>query len=438
MKASTILGLNARTQLFSYLYNRKKGKAIAVSKIKTEKVLKANDVATPKIIKKFKKPSDILNFKWYSLPDSFALKPSRGLGGEGIIVVKKRTRDNEGWITTARKRITPEDLKLHTLDILEGAYSLNNSPDVGFIQEYVGRHKAFRRLAYRGTPDIRVIVFNKIPVMAMMRLPTKDSGGRSNLHQGAVGVGIDLTTGITTKAIWYTKYIKYKPGTKRKLHGIKIPFWTKILRLAIEGQQVSGLGYLGIDIMIHPEKGPMIIELNNQPGLQIQLANGVGLRKRLERVEDLHVRDTEHGIKIAKALFSTPLSDRVRSDEAILTISALEEITIKGQDKTRKKVTAKVDTGAWRTSISESLAQKMGLLEKNNILWSKTVRSSLGEQVRPIISLTFWLSGRKITTAASVAKRMALKYPIIIGRKDLKGLLIDPQISIDRIKKARQ
>ena len=75
-----------------------------------------------------------------------------------------------------KKRVTAEDLKLHTLDILEGAYSMGNEPDSAFIQEYVARHSAFRKYAFRGTPDVRVIVFNKIPIMAMLRLPTKESG----------------------------------------------------------------------------------------------------------------------------------------------------------------------------------------------------------------------------------------------------------------------
>ena len=42
--------------------------------------------------------------------------------------------------------------------------------------------------------------------------------------------------------------------------------------------------------------------------------------------------------------------------------------------------------------------------------------------------MTYWLSGRRVTTSASVAKRMSLKFPVIIGRKDLKGFLVNPEI----------
>ena len=211
MKVSNILGLNARTQLFAYKYNTRRGKRIADSKLQTARILKIAGVPIPEIYKKFRDPRDVIDFDWINLPSSFALKPSRGLGGEGIIVVKKRAFKKDSnkkeleqsiWLTTQKTRVSIDDLKLHALDILEGAYSMGNVPDVAFIQEYIGRHKAFRKYAYRGTPDIRIIVFNKVPVMAMLRLPTKESGGRANLHQGAIGVEVDIATGITTKAIW--------------------------------------------------------------------------------------------------------------------------------------------------------------------------------------------------------------------------------------------
>jgi alpha-L-glutamate ligase-like protein len=425
MKITSILGLNARTQLFSYKYNSVKGKYIADSKIQSERVLLKAEVSTPQIIKKFRNPKEIFKFNWDSLPSSFALKPSRGMGGEGIIVVKKRANAPAfGWITTQKTIVNVDDLKLHTLDILEGAYSMGNVPDVAFIQEYVGRHKAFRRYAYRGTPDIRIIVFNKVPVMAMLRLPTKESGGRANLHQGAIGVGIDIATGITTKAIWHGEYIKYKPETTRKLHGVKIPEWTICLETAVKAQIASGLGYLGVDIVLHPEKGPMVIELNAQPGLQIQLANGEGLRKRLERVEDLEVRDAEHGVKIAKAIFAGRFPDRVAATEGVKTIGTKEEVRIIGENGKKITVWAKVDTGAWRTSIDKTLAHDLGLLSKTNVLWNKTFKSTLGTEKRPIIAIRFYLAGRRVNTMASVADRSKLRRPLIIGRRDLTGYLI--------------
>lgn len=427
MKVSSILGLNARTQSFAYKYNTKRGKNIADSKIQTARVLKNAKVAHPQIYKKFIEPREVMEFDWNTLPGKFALKPSRGMGGEGIIVVKRRLKDG-GWLTTQKERIKAEDLKLHTLDILEGAYSMGNVPDVAFIQEYVGRAKVFKRWAYRGTPDIRIIVFNRIPVMAMLRLPTKESGGRANLHQGALGVGIDIATGITTKAIWHGSEIVFKPGTERKLRGIKIPNWDMILETAIKAQEVSHLGYLGVDIVLHPDKGPMVLELNAQPGLQIQLANGEGLKKRLERVEDLQVGDLEHGVRIAKALFAGRFENRKAVTEGIKTIGAAEEIKVVSSAGKRVKVMAKIDTGAWSSSIDKKFAESLGLLADGKVLWYRRKMSALGENSWPVIDVSFWIAGRKIKTTMGVSDRSKLTYKVLIGRTDLQGFLVRPWI----------
>lgn len=436
MKVSSILGLNARSQIFAYRYNTRRGKNIADSKIQTAGVLRRAGVPHPKIYKKFRDPNDVTSFDWNSLPDKFALKPSRGLGGEGIIVVKKKLVDG-GWLTTQKEKVTVSDLKLHTLDILEGAYSMGNVPDVAFIQEYVGRHPVFRRWAYRGTPDIRVIVFNKVPVMAMLRLPTKESGGRANLHQGAIGVGVDIATGITTKAIWHGSQIVFKPGTTKKLRGIKIPNWNKVLETAVNAQMASHLGYIGVDIVLHPDKGPMVLEMNAQPGLQIQLANGEGLRRRLDRIDDLDVRDAEHGVKIAKALFAGRFPDRVAAEEGIKTIKAVEEVKVLSVDLTKVPVLAKIDTGAWSSAIDRKFAKEIGILNKNTVLWYKRKLSSLGEEKRPVIPVTLWIAGRKIKTDMTVADRKLLRYQVLIGRVDLQGFLVSPEIDKENLREAK-
>jgi alpha-L-glutamate ligase-like protein len=430
MKLSSILGLNARTRLYSYPHNTKRGKRIAASKLLTGRVLKKAGIPSPTIYVKFKNPEDIFSFDWDSVPGAFAIKPSKGFGGEGIIVIKKKIKQKDGntyWVSTQRKRMTIADFQLHVMDILEGAYSYGNIPDSAFIQEYVGRDKSFRKFAYRGTPDIRIIVFNRVPVMAMLRLPTKESGGRANLHQGAIGVGVDIATGITTKAVMYDTPITFKPDTKRKLHGIRIPQWDKILEMAVRCQEVSRLGYLGADIVIHPEKGPMVLELNSMPGLGIQLANHAGLQQRVNRIDELKVRNSEHGVNIAKALFSEYFSDNVGKKEKEV-VSALEEILVKAGNKKRHKVLAKIDTGAWRTSIDIGLAKELQLLEPENIIRNRVVKSSLGTQNRPVIVFTFWLKGIKITTAVGVTDRGNLKRRVIIGRKDLVGFLVKPRI----------
>jgi D-alanine-D-alanine ligase-like ATP-grasp enzyme len=48
---------------------------------------------------------------------------------------------------------------------------------------------------------------------------------------------------------------------------------------------MTKLGYLGVDIVLDRDKGPLLLELNARPGLSIQIANGAGLVPRLEVIE---------------------------------------------------------------------------------------------------------------------------------------------------------
>lgn len=117
--------------------------------------------------------------------------------------------------------------------------------------------------------------------MAMARVPTAESGGLANLHQGALGLGIDLGTGITTGGVYKNRCVTHAPNSNKPLAGIQIPHWKDILDTATQSSLIFGLGYLGVDIVIDRLQGPMVIEVNARPGLNIQLANATGLMFRI-------------------------------------------------------------------------------------------------------------------------------------------------------------
>ncbi len=427
-KSNQILGVNARSLDYLKPLNKRKGRRIANSKLLTKKYLTKAGLPTPGLLAVFKTPKKVEEFNWLSLPDNFVLKPVSGLGGEGIVIIKKKAKFAGEWYLMDDSIINTSDLKLRILDILAGRHSLHNLPDKAMIEERIKIAKVFRKYAFQGTPDIRVLVFNKVPVMAMLRLPTAQSKGKANLHQGAIGVGVDIATGVTTYGIHRDKFIKHIPGTKRKVNGLKLPHWNTILLLAAKSQEaVPWLGYLGVDIVFDKKHGPVILELNNQPGLEIQKANHSPLKGRLNRVVGLEVKDAEHGVKIGRTLFAERFADRVMADEGIKTIRIWETVRVRSADKKRVEVRAKVDTGAWRTSIDRDLARELGLLKPDNILWSKIYKSGLGIERREVIGLTFYLAGRKIETIASVAERANLRASMIIGRKDLSGFLVKPR-----------
>jgi alpha-L-glutamate ligase-like protein len=428
-QANKILGMNARSLKYLKPLNTKKGRRIADSKVLTKKYLIRAGLPTPKLLAVFKTPSEVMDFDWLSLPDNFVLKPVSGYVGGGIVIVKKRSKWAGEWHLMDDSVINIADFRLRCLDILAGQYSLHNLPDWAMVEERIKITKVLRKYAYQGTPDVRVIVYNQVPVMAMLRLPTAESQGKSNLHQGAIGVGVDIATGITTYGVVRGRFVKYVPGTKRKINGIKLPNWNTILTLAVRAQEVvSSLGFLGVDIVFDKEHGPVILELNARPGIEIQNANLAPLKKRLERVEGLGIKDAEHGVRVAQTLFAARFADRVMVKEGVKILAAIEEVKIRSADKAKVPVLARVDTGAFRSSIDRGLARQLGLLTKKNILWKDrfTYRSATGRQTRPVIGLTFWLAGRRIKTSASVADRSKMKTPLLVGRNDLGSFLVRP------------
>ena len=146
--------------------------------------------------------------------------------------------------------------------------------------------------------------------------------------------------------------------------------------------------------------------------------------KRSKLIDDLVVADAQHGVKIAKLLFAGRYQDIAQMEEGIKTIGTKELVKIVAADGTKEEIWAKVDTGAWRTSIDKVLAKRLGLLQRGNVLWVKKVKTSMGVEKRPVINLRFYLAGRRIDTMASIANRGGLRRLMIIGRRDLGGFLV--------------
>ena len=125
--------------------------------------------------------------------------------------------------------------------------------------------------------------------MSMLRLPTSESRGKANLHHGAIGVGVDMQTGTTLGGVHHDRLIATHPDTGESMEGIQIPYWHDILMVGARSYDMTGLGYLGVDVVIDRTRGPMILEFNARPGLSIQIANHSGLVPRLEAVDEIDV-----------------------------------------------------------------------------------------------------------------------------------------------------
>jgi alpha-L-glutamate ligase-like protein len=459
-KSKKVLGMNSRNLRFIRPNNLKKAKRIADDKLKSKKLLSKNEIPVPGLIAKIKTRQDLENFDFSTLPNSFVLKPNMGLGGEGILVVYGRKKGQENvWVKADRSSVTEDDLKNQIRNILDGSFSRTNIPDVAFFEERVRLSKTFKPYSYRGIPDIRVIVYNKVPVMAMLRLSTQESQGKANLQLGGIGCGIDMATGTTTSAVQgKSRSIETVPATRLALSGIRIPYWDQILELAIKAQEVSGLGFLGADVTIDRDLGPVLLELNARPGLSIQIANQEGLLTRLNRVEGLKVKSFRHGVKIAKNLFGGSIEEELEEISGKKVISAVEKVKLFGKDNQEKEVEAKIDTGAYSTSLDEDLAREIGfgevidyfekiekpknvnrengkqIMEKlkkehlkktEDLIDIDVIYSSSGVTIRPKIKVRFIMDDELVVARANIIKRDNLKYSMIVGRRDLKKFLVE-------------
>lgn len=276
-----ILGMNARNYSMISQLNKRSLYPLVDDKVQTKELALKNGINTTKKIGLIEYQYQVKNLKdILKSSKSFVIKPAHGSGGKGVLVIMKW--NNEYFTTTSQKELTYTEVYQHISNILSGLYSLGGQYDVALIEEMVHFSNIFEKFSFQGVPDVRIIVYKGYPVMAMTRLATKESGGRANLHQGAVGVGLDVRTGQTLTAVQHNKPIEVHPDTKALLKELKVPFWREHLLIAAKAYEMTGLGYLGADIVLDKNKGPMMLELNARPGLSIQIANNLGLKKAVK------------------------------------------------------------------------------------------------------------------------------------------------------------
>jgi alpha-L-glutamate ligase-like protein len=289
LKNFGMLGMNARNLEFIGRYNARRLYPLVDNKLKTKLLAGEYELPVPELRFALSRQHEVEGaLHTLESLDGFAMKPAKGSGGKGIMVITGRHGDN--YLKASGVEVGREDLRRHMTNTLAGLYSLGGSQDCVIIEDLIRLDPFFDGLSHEGVPDIRVIVFRGYPVMAMLRLATHASDGKANLHQGAVGVGLALQDGSFASAVQFGRLISRHPDTGRDLGSMAIPGWRDILVLAAQCYEMTGLGYLGTDIVLDREQGPMLLELNARPGLSIQVANNRGLLPRLNHVKDIRER----------------------------------------------------------------------------------------------------------------------------------------------------
>lgn len=284
LREKGILGMNRRNIHYIGQHNDRKNFPLVDNKLKTKEIAQKANIAVPSMIATIKNQSEIKQLgKILDNVNGFVLKPAHGSAGKGIIVIV--ARQGEYFIKPNGERLSLKEIQKDVSNILSGLYSLGGRYDVAMIETLVVFDPIFDNYSYEGVPDIRVVVYRGFPAMAMLRCSTKESDGKANLHQGAVGVGIDLATGKPINAVQHNRAIIKHPDTGYDFSQLKIPHWDKLLPLAASCYDITQLGYLGVDIVLDKNLGPLILELNARPGLAIQIANRQGEVPRFELID---------------------------------------------------------------------------------------------------------------------------------------------------------
>ncbi|MGB3730110.1 MAG: alpha-L-glutamate ligase-like protein [Thermodesulfobacteriota bacterium] len=289
LRQAGVLGLNERNADYISRLNPRRFYPRVDDKVLTKKLSLDAGMAVPELYGVIRNQGEVRNFsEIVAERDSFVVKPAQGSGGDGILVVTGRSqRRRDSFRLASGLLITAGQIEHHISNIVSGQYSLSGNPDNALIEYCVKFDPIFADVSYQGVPDIRVIVYRGYPVMAMVRLPTRASDGKANLHQGAVGAGVDMSLGTTLTGVLGTEVVDEHLDTGALIAGLQIPQWDFILQSSSRGYEVTGLGYLGVDMVIDSEQGPLILEMNARPGLNIQIANGTGMASRLARVDEM-------------------------------------------------------------------------------------------------------------------------------------------------------
>ncbi len=406
-----VLGLNARNLLYIRPYNPRKAVAFADDKMKTKAFLSARGIPTARVYARIDNREQLRNFDFSSLPETCVLKPNYGFGGEGIMILKGRR--NGEFLEQGKYPVPKKRMIAHIEDILDGKFSVNGMKDSAFFEKILIAHESFLPFRPAGLPDIRIIVFNLIPVMAMVRIPTPESGGKANVHLGGIGIGMDMSKGTTTYAAQYHHMItELSHGTP--VRGIEIPFWEEMLLISSRIQQMTNIGYLAVDLTIDEEQGPVLLEVNARAGLMVQVANLAPLRARLERVKGIQVSSPEKGVRLAQELFGEKAARRARIDAEDKPVLGIRETLSFTGEEYSMDVECGIAPESERTTFSPELIAE---LKQHHLI---DVAEGQG-----MYRAKFTLGGRKIQTAVHSGPT-GEPVRAMIGRRDLQGFLIDP------------
>jgi hypothetical protein len=328
-------------------FNPKKSIHLANNKIKTKNFLAERWIPVPNTYGTIKNRNELSDFNFFYLPKKdFVVKPNKWsrwrwiyltkfiedikedekpINKRGIIIDKilNLTKfvwwlpDYDHYYKTWWKILNDNTFRRHMIDILDGKHSMTHWNDDILIEEKLMPWSWFQDFCEYWLADIRIIVFNLVPVAAMIRIPTKESWWKANLDIWWIGLWIDVWTWKINSMTHEGKIWEWKfPEEFDKFYGKKIPYRNDILFLSSKIQFFVNMWYLALDWVI-TEEWPKLLEMNARAWLKVQNISNLKLQNRLKKVWDLKINDPEKWVEIAKSLFTSEKSNITSSDKIL-------------------------------------------------------------------------------------------------------------------------
>ena len=436
-----ILGNNARNLLYIKKFNDKKGIRLANNKLQTKDFLVERGIPFAKTYGIISSRKELYEFDFSYLPKkNFVVKPNQWSKWQWVYIVKyiEEEQSEEIIIEKPKKTfqkigeqirklffqkfedhhhhgkyqiwdeiLTDQEFRRRLLDIIDGKFSMTLGWDKIIVEEKLIAGELFKDFCEYGLADIRVIVFNLVPVATMIRVPTKQSGGKANLAQWWLWFGIEVGSGKITSLLWKNKIRKMKfPKKFAHLQNKKIPYRNDILFLSSKVQYFVNLWYLALDRVITNE-WPKLLEINARAGLEVQKVSNTKLQKVLNKIADLKIIDPEKWVEIAKSLFTPEKSDLLWQNK-LLYLSQYAKFIIKEKEEEEKlDVIVEVDLNKSWNFMSQKLFDK--------------IKENKRERYLDLYENEITLKKAKFSSLESLADNK-----IILGNKTASHYLIKP------------
>ena len=284
LRRSGVLGINRRNSEYVLPNNPRRHYPRVDDKYLTKEICHQRQIPVPETYALIERHGDVPKFlDLMGRREEFVIKPASGSEGRGIMVIARHngseffSSSDERWLL-GRHDLSPHD------------------DPVGALFPGGAARSDHHRTAHRAAPGVRGRRRGRDPRRPHHPLPLRAGDGHGPpAHAGVARPGqpppgggrrgIHLGSGRTHGGVCKDRAVSVHPDTGVPVAGLTIPAWNDLLVAAMKLADALEMGYLGVDFVLDADNGPVVLEANARPGLNIQVANRCGLLPRLRWID---------------------------------------------------------------------------------------------------------------------------------------------------------